>query len=128
MNIDLSVMEILYCWQSIVLSAGVHVATRSMKNVLLLLAGANEVRQAWAKHVALPVVPLFLGMLAAVVFPLHPAQLIKYVEQDHVKSPWLVYAAYGGAIGTFADYIHHRISGVLKVKEAITTNKDEAKE
>jgi hypothetical protein len=115
---DLSVMEILYCWQSVILAAGVSVITKSIKNVFIIAAGDDEVKQAWARHVALPIVPLVLGSISAVVFPLHPTALSRYIEQDHVQTPWLVYFCYGGAVGTFADYMYQRVNGVLKVRDA----------
>ena len=121
---DIGVMEILYCWQSLVLSAGVHLGTRSLKNAILLLAGKDDVKQAWARHVVIPIVPLTLGTIAAVVFPLHPDMLVKYIAQDGTAHPWLVYAAYGGAVGTFADYLHQRVNGALKIKEAVAANKE----
>lgn len=115
---ELGPMEILYCWQSMLLSCGVHVGTRACKGAFILAAGDNKKRLAWAKHVFIPLVPLILGSLAAVIFPLHPEALVKYIKADGIADPWLVYACYGGAIGTFADYIHQRISGMLEIKNA----------
>lgn len=115
---ELGPMEILYCWQSVLLSCGVHVGTRALKGAVLLSAGDSKKRLAWAKQFFIPLIPLLLGMFSAVVFPLHPDALVKYIKADGIADPMMVYACYGGAVGTFADYIHQRISGAMEIKSA----------
>lgn len=126
MDLGLGPLEILYCWQSIVLSCGVHVGTMVLKNAVILLAGDSKIKLAWAKEVAVPLLPLILGVLSAVYIQLLPDYLTAYIATHDVKAPWRVYAAYGASIGTFADYIHQRVASTLKIKAAHNESKGKA--
>jgi hypothetical protein len=89
-----------------------------MKNAFILMAGQDKLKLAWAKEVAIPLIPILLGVLSGVLVPLRPDYLVAYLKTQEISSPMMVYAAYGASIGTFADYIHQRIAGMLKIKEA----------
>lgn len=120
-SMDLGPLEVFLCWESVALSAGVHVGTRAIKSALLLLAKTPKA-EAWIKHVILPCVPLFLGAFAAMVLPIHPVWLTDYIEREEITDTLGLFFCYGGMIGTFADYIHQRIAGTLKLKEAMSSD------
>lgn len=122
---DLGPLEVFLCWESVALSAGVHVGTRAAKSALLLLVKSPKV-EAWVRHVLLPCIPLLLGAVAAVVLDLYPAWLADYVIREKVEDPRVMFFCYGGMIGVFADYIHSRVSGTLKLKNAMSATTEEA--
>jgi hypothetical protein len=124
---DLGILQILYCWQSLLLSVGVSVTTSSFKGAILLQAGPDPIREAWAKQVIIPMIPLILGAFAALIFPIRPDILVKEVQASGVAHPWLVYVAYGAAVGVFADYLFQRVTGMMKVRDAVKDGKEAAK-
>lgn len=121
---SLGPLNIFICWESIALAAGVHVGTRSMKSALLLTAKTPR-SIAIRRHIVMPCIPLILGAIAAVIFPLHPPWLELYIEENSIEQPLLIYFCYGGMIGVFADYIHQRIAGTIKLKEAMSETQEE---
>ena len=116
LGLDLGPLSILYCWQSCLLAVGVSSATHGVKRVMDVLLGGKEVRQKRLifNRIALPATPIVLGALGAVIVPIHPEALTTYISARSMTTfeSILTLAAYGGAVGQFADYFWHRISGI----------------
>jgi hypothetical protein len=118
---DLGPIAILYNWQSVVMAASVAVLTSIAKRALDIAIGGEEKRKQhpWLSGIALPLVPLLLGALFGAFIPIHPDALDNYVDAYSVKHaaahlrPWLVFSAWGAAVGVFADYIYQRTQGVM---------------
>ena len=125
-GMNLGPLNVFFCWESVALAAGVHVCTRAIKSALFLVFKEPR-QQLWVKHVVMPVVPLLLGACAAVIFPLHPAWLTDYMEQEEITQSYALFFCYGGMIGVFADYIHQRISSAFKLREGIRPPEDDDK-
>lgn len=112
---DLGPLEVLYCWQSILLAIGVATATHGVKALLDVLVGGKEMRKKRIviNRLVLPATPIVLGAAGAVIVPLHPEALIAYIQLHSLvgMKAVLVNAGYGAAVGQFADYVWHRFSG-----------------
>lgn len=107
-------LEVIYSWQSLLMSVIVYATTRSAKGSVYLLAGGDPRKNLWVKHAVLPVLPLAIGSLVCMVIPMRPPLIEEYAAAS--GSAWAVYAAFGACIGQFADYLHQRIEGILKLK------------
>lgn len=111
---DFNPMEIAYSWESLFLSVIVYTITKSIKEIVKIVAVKDRSKEIWFKNVVMPVLPLVIGSLSAVLFPFKPQAILRYSEVNEVNK-WLVYAGYGAVVGQFADYMHHRIKDVLEV-------------
>jgi len=113
---DLGPLEVLYCWQSCLLAVGVASSTHGVKALLDVLVGGKAARKKRIviNRLVLPATPIVLGAVGAVVVPLHPEALIAYASLHGLVGVklMLVNAGYGAAVGQFADYMWHRISGI----------------
>ncbi len=86
----------------------------SLESVLLALAvsGLTQVakgalpRGERTDKVLLPLVPILLGALLAVLVPFRPATLADYAGSS--PRGWMVYALWGMTVGQFADYLYQR--------------------
>lgn len=116
LGLDLGPLSILYCWQSCLLAVGVSSVTHGVKRILDVLVGGKEARQKKliVNRIVLPATPILLGALGAMVVPIHPDALTAYITARGLSTfeSLLCLAAYGGAVGQFADYFWHRISGI----------------
>ena len=117
LSASLGPLDVLYCWQSVLLAVGVSALTHVVKGGIDVgLGGKAERRRAmWANRVVLPLTPIVLGALGAVLVPLLPPVLVQYLtdQRIHGAQYWMSLAAYGGAVGQFSDYVWHRFSGVF---------------
>lgn len=86
----------------------------SLESVLLALAvsGLTQVvkgaipRGPRVDKVLLPLVPILLGAVLAVIVPFRPATLASYASAS--PRGWMVYALWGMTVGQFADYLYQR--------------------
>ena len=112
-------LDLLYCWQALLCAVACTGTAQLAKTVLdLLWPGGRDARRAnrWISRVFLPLMPIVAGVAYAVVVPARPEVLTAYVEAMEAGGGWLVYAAWGGACGQFADY------GYAKVTKALQRN------
>lgn len=109
-------LSFLYSWESLLLSVIIYSVTRSVKHGVLIISKTREIENRWVRYVLFPLVPLVVGSIVCVLIPIHPQQIKDYAAGSGVNKN-LFFMAYGAALGQFADYLHHRIRGILKVKE-----------
>ena len=114
-NMDMGPVEILYNWQAVLLAVGVAALVEGIKRAINVAAGGSDKRKAmrWVTEVVLPLLPLFAGSLGAILVPLHPDKLTEYVTAHPSVKPWVVYGAWGAAIGQFSDYLYQRAKSVM---------------
>jgi len=118
MDIDLGPLNVLICWQTILLSLTVATATHGVKRVIdHTIEGGKVARQQkiFVNRIVLPGTPILLGALLAIFVPMHPEALLTYIA-DHQLTGFKYYAimaAYGSCLGQFSDYIWHRFSGIM---------------
>lgn len=125
-------IEVLYCWQSILCALTAGGATQLVKTVVDIWWGhvapaatptvkdklntGRDLRQRTivVNRLVLPMVPVLVGSIYAIVVPARPDTLTAYVAA-HVAgwTGYLIYAAWGAACGQFSDYI------VSKVKDLV---------
>jgi hypothetical protein len=117
MDLDLGPINILICWQSILLALCVATATHGVKTVIdLRIEGGKIARQEMlvVNRLVLPATPIILGSLAAMFIPILPDALTQYITEHHIEhgKRLITLAAYGSCVGQFADYVWHRFSGI----------------
>ena len=91
----------------------------SLESILLALsvAGLTQIvkgtipRGPKVDRIVLPMIPILLGAVLAVVVPIRPTVLVAWAGVH--KHGWTVYALWGIAIGQFADYLYQRVKRVL---------------
>jgi hypothetical protein len=112
---DLGPIEILYNWQSVLLAVGVSAAVQGVKRALDIALGGKDKRKAvrLVTQVLLPLLPLLLGSLGAILVPLHPEKLTEYVTSHANVKPWVAFGAWGAAVGQFSDYLYQRARSVM---------------
>jgi hypothetical protein len=116
-------MDVIYAWQSLVLAVVIVGLTQGLKttieNVLLLRNKGTtktgvELRAeiAMIDKAILPLFPLILGSVLAVIVPMRPEALTTYVT-DHAHGSKMAYAMWGAVIGQFADYLYQRAKRLI---------------
>ena len=110
-------LAILYCWQSCVLAFLVTTGTHGVKLLIDYNLGGKEERkkQMFFNSLVLPATPILLGGLLGAFIPLWPEALTEYLKVHSVVG-WhskLAMAAYGAAVGQFADYAWQRYSSIV---------------
>ena len=126
-------IEILLCWQAVVITVAVAGTTQFLKVGMDIAVGRLapdetptvkdmaklgknmrrdiKILDTWV----MPTIPLLIGFVAACVLPVHPEVLQNYVEVMVSKNlmtvdqTWLVMGPWGAACGQFADYIVSKI-------------------
>jgi hypothetical protein len=132
MDLDLGPLNVLICWQSLLLSFCVATLTHGAKTALdFSIEGGKEQRKKkiFVNRVVLPATPIILGSLVAMFVPLHPEALLKYIADHGITGgkQYAILAAYGSCLGQFADYVWHRFSGITAdVKDRMATNAEAA--
>lgn len=113
---DMGPVEILYNWQSILLAVAVSAAVQGIKRTLDMALGGKDKRKAvrWVTEVVLPLMPLFIGAIGAILVPLHPEKLTEYVTAHANVKPWVAFGAWGAAVGQFSDYLYQRARSVME--------------
>lgn len=126
-------LELLYCWQALIIAIAATGFTQLLKTVIDVTWGhvnaaptptmkakktvgadlrrSNKV----LNRILLPMMPILFGFLMAVVVPVRPDLLLSYVSEHHIEGfgRLLLFGAWGAACGQFADY------GFSKVKAAL---------
>ncbi len=86
---------------------------KSEAHYYALLMRKNSV---WMNRFVLPMTPIVVGMIVAMVIPIAPEGLIEYLD-THVPEAWGqlgVKALWGGACGQFADYIFSKVKAFFE--------------
>lgn len=117
-------LEILYCWQALVIAATAAGMTRAIKTAIDATKGTEwRKKKQWIGMVLLPTLAVFFGALIAVTIPLHPEILDNYIEHKIPAENWgqryAAFALWGGACGQFSSYIYDRIVGLLRSIPAV---------
>lgn len=120
MSTETSILQVLWCWQAIALACLVSSLTGIVKKGIDYGTGEKDwhKKRFWVKAVVLPLVPLVLGAVLAVVLPLRSTYLYEYIDllqAKHVRvRTWVVYGSWGATIGVLADYIYQRFVKLLQ--------------
>jgi len=121
-------IDVFYSWQSLLLAVAVSGIVQSIKTGIDTVYGVSPARRSTdapgtkAHHVGkelrknnllltrglLPLLPIIIGAVLAVLVPLRPDILTTYAEGKG-GSDWSIYALWGAAFGQFADYIYQQI-------------------
>lgn len=111
-------LEILFCWQALLVAITVAGVLRFVKAVLDATKGADWRKdRKWIELFLFPLSAIFLGAGVAVVLPLHPDVLQEYLDKVPEPQQWAipaVYALWGGACGQFSSYTYDRVVAVLR--------------
>ena len=125
---ELGPVEILYNWQSVLLAVAVSALVQGVKRSLDIAIGGTTKRKSlrWVTEVLLPLLPLFIGSVGAIIVPLRPDQLTAYVTEHTSVKPWVAFGAWGAAVGQFSDYLYQRVRSVMVsfAKHSGTTSTD----
>jgi hypothetical protein len=113
---DFGPIEIIYNWQAILLAVAVSAVVQGIKHTLNIAFGGKEKRKEvrWVTEVLLPLMPLFIGALGAILVPLHPDTLTTYITAHTNVKPWVAFGAWGAAVGQFSDYLYQRARSVME--------------
>jgi hypothetical protein len=99
-------------WQALVIAAIASPVAQLVKKILdVTMTKERRKGNKWISKVALPMVPIVIGAVAAAFIPVRPEALIEYVG-EHAKDGWqqlLAYGAWGAACGQFADYLYSKL-------------------
>ncbi len=120
-------IEVLYSWQSVVLAVAVAGLVQAIKTTLDTALGAappgrkpettdrraaratgREIRKqsALLTRIILPLLPIIIGAVLAMIVPLRPDILTEYAK-THGENVG-IYGLWGAAMGQFADYIYQQ--------------------
>lgn len=129
-------VEILYCWQALLIAVVATGITQLVKTILDVVWGFRDPtptasmadakklgeqirkRKVIVNRFVLPMTPILVGALFAIVVPAQPEILREYVNTHGLADSWkvyLIYAAWGGACGQFADYGFSKIKAALGI-------------
>lgn len=127
-------IEVLYCWQSLLCALSAAGLTQLVKTIIDIWWGhASPVptptvkdkqmvgkflrqRQVIVNRLVLPMLPIIFGALYAITVPARPDAIATFVASHALgTSALLVFAAWGGACGQFADYIVGKARDLLGV-------------
>jgi hypothetical protein len=129
-------IEILYCWQALLIAVAATGITQLVKTILDVTWGARHPtstpsmsdakklgeelrkRSIIVNRFILPMTPILVGALLAIVIPAQPDVLIQYVRDNGHENSWkvyMIYALWGGACGQFSSYGFDRVKTALGV-------------
>jgi hypothetical protein len=124
-------LELLYSWQAMLVAIAATGITQLVKTILDVLYGrgsspANLVESAKAgaatrkrtlliNRFVLPMTPIVVGAVMAMVVPVRPDPVLAYVATHGITGvgKFMVYAAWGAACGQFASHLFDKIKGLL---------------
>jgi hypothetical protein len=138
-------LDILYCWQAVLVACSATGLTQLVKVTLDVLLGHTDViptptlkdmtavgkdvrkRNMILNKIVFPGLPIVFGVLCAIIVPARPDSITAFVTEKGIVG-WgatLIYASWGGACGQFADYIFSKVKGVMEALAPKTTTKTE---
>lgn len=127
-------IEILYCWQALLIAVAATGITQLVKTILDVTWGARHPqptpsmadakklgellrrRNLIVNRFVLPMTPIFVGALMAVVIPAQPDVLRAYVREHGLADSWssyMIYGLWGAACGQFSAYGFDRVKAAL---------------
>lgn len=135
MDLDLGPLNVLICWQSLLLCLCVATATHGVKTLIdYCINGGKEARRRkiFINRIVLPATPIIIGSLVAVLVPLHPEALLTYITEHALvgSKKIAIMIAYGSCLGQFSDYVWHRFSGIkddVTKKDAVAKDETAAR-
>jgi hypothetical protein len=129
-------IELIYSWQALLVATAAFGVTQLMKTVLDIYWGKSLKKRAsiipaeassrivgkaqrkssmMVNRVVLPVMPVILGAVFAMVVPARPEVLLDFVDA-RVDVAWhatMIYAAWGAACGQFSTFTFDKVKDVL---------------
>lgn len=111
-------LEILYCWQALMVAATAAGSVRAFTAMLDAYKGPEwRKKREWIGLVMLPTMAVFIGAFVAVFIPIRPDVLDTYLEklpEDQWLARSAVHALWGGACGQFSSYVYDRLVDILR--------------
>ena len=116
---DLGPLNVLICWQSILLAIVTALISHAIKTVIDISIGykAGTTDESKAKtgrairkdnpyltRLVIPAIPLIVGAILSIIIPMKPDFLVKYTTG--VKHSWSIIICYGAMCGVMADYFY----------------------
>lgn len=122
-------LDLIYCWQALLVAVACVGVTQLIKTVIDATMGKERRRNSVVlTRFVLPMAPIVIGVIVAVLVPVRPEVLIDYV-QARVTNTWgelSTYALWGGACGQFADYIFTKVKAAfVDVRESRLSSPDD---
>lgn len=121
---ELGPLSLMYSWQALLCATAAFSVTRLVKAVMDVTIGREKRKTSpWISQVALPLVPVLIGALYAVVVPLRPQVLIDY-SSANLSGFWsyVGYAGWGAACGQFSTMLHQKLKDFLQSKRVDETS------
>jgi hypothetical protein len=137
-------IEFLYSWQAVLVAVTATGITQLVKTLIDIIWGTRAIKKAASipppaadgtaapapkpaqvgkeirksslviNRLVLPITPILVGALFAVLVPARPDVIVEYVTTHEVgTTQYLIYAAWGAACGQFADYFWSKIKNVV---------------
>lgn len=128
-------IDILYCWEALLCAATCTGMTQLVKTIIDVATGnaaeaatptvkdmvkvgkALRQRNIIVNRFVLPMTPIAVGALYALLVPARPAAILEYVAEHNIGwTAYLVYAAWGASCGQFADYIWTKVKDLVQAR------------
>lgn len=106
-------LEMLYGWEAMLCAIACIGISQLVKTILEV-----SVKKPWpvsVKRLVLPMTPIFVGALYAMVVPFLPGPILEWYAANEVPT-WqmlLGAAAWGAACGQFANYLYDRVKKLM---------------
>lgn len=111
-------LEILYCWQALVVAVTAAGIVRLIKATIDSARGEGwRKERKWIEIILFPSLAVLFGAVTAVLLPLRPDVLDEYLAKVPEREQWAipyVYALWGGACGQFSSWIYDRVISILR--------------
>lgn len=131
-------LDLLYSWQGIMVAIAATGVTQLLKTVLDIVWGQVDPKSTptvkdaarWGatmrrrslivNRLVLPMFPILVGFIMALIIPIHPDVLIQYVDTNHIEGfgRHMVFGAWGAACGQFASYTFDKVKDAFQTKSA----------
>jgi len=127
-------IEILYCWQAVVVAVVATLTTTLIKSIIDVVWGKTAPEptpgvKEMAKigmmkrkgtlvlnRIVIPGIPIVAGALFSSFVPLHPDVIVEYVSTNGIEGigKTAIFAGWGAGCGQFADYTWTKIMAFYK--------------
>lgn len=109
-------LEVIVCWQALLVAAFCAGVTRIVKASVDAKQGrAWRAERRWFGDIVLPLVAIATGAVFACLVPLRAEMLDAYIDNKQVSDVgrYVSYAIWGGVCGQFSSYAYDRIIGII---------------
>lgn len=110
-------IELLYSWQALLCAVACVGITQAVKASIDVAIGPERRKASKVlSQLVLPMAPIWVGVLYAIVVPLQPEVLDEYLtaKGPNVWARLAGLAAWGGACGQFSTYLYERVERLIR--------------